>query len=141
MKLYVLLVMLAMHVVGDYILQGILASMKQRMWWVDKLIKTHGDEDGKLPSSIWHVYQNDFIPALLAHAYLWSFCIMLPIAIAMYIQGTLMTDALLLVGVFLGNLVVHAVTDHLKANIGAINLVEDQGIHFVQILITAIVML
>lgn len=141
MKLYVFLVMLAMHVIGDYTLQGILASMKQRMWWVDELIKIHGDEDGKLPSSIWRVYQNDFIPALLAHAYLWSFCIMLPIAIVMYIQGTLMTDALLLVGVFLGNLVVHAVTDHLKANIGAINLVEDQGIHFVQILITAIVML
>lgn len=141
MKLYVFLVMLAMHVIGDYTLQGILASMKQRMWWVDELIKTHGDEDGKLLSSIWHAYQNDFIPALLAHAYLWSFCIMLPIAIVMYIQGTLMTDALLLVGVFLGNLVVHAVTDHMKANIGAINLVEDQIIHFVQILITAIVML
>lgn len=141
MKLFVFLVMLAMHVIGDYTLQGILASMKQRMWWVNELIKIHGDEDGKLPSSIWRVYQNDFIPALLAHAYLWSFCIMLPIAIVMYIQGTLMTDALLLVGVFLGNLVVHAVTDHLKANIGAINLVEDQVIHFVQILITAIVML
>ena len=33
MKILVLFLMLFLHVVDDYYLQGILASMKQKSWW------------------------------------------------------------------------------------------------------------
>ena len=33
-KIFILLFMIMMHIVDDYYLQGILASMKQKSWWM-----------------------------------------------------------------------------------------------------------
>ena len=53
------------HIVDDYYLQGILASMKQKSWWT----KQESYEDK---------YKNDYIVALLMHAFSWSFMILIP---------------------------------------------------------------
>jgi hypothetical protein len=115
----ILLAMIFMHIVDDYYLQGVLAKMKQRSWW-----KENAPDE---------MYEDDWLVALIMHAFSWTFCIMLPIFLAVdfYINGY----TLLLFG---ANVVVHAITDHFKANAKKINLVTDQTIHIMQILITLI---
>lgn len=140
MNVYIALSVLAMHVVADFLLQGIMANMKQRIWWVDELIKLHQDTDGKLPRAIWDVYKHDYIVALLAHSYLWSFCIMIPIWIYVITLGTLAASTPAIIAFLFGNAVVHAVIDHLKANVGLICLVDDQIMHLGQLGITLFVL-
>ena len=118
-KPMILTAMLFMHVIADYTLQGVLASMKEKAYW-----KGHGNYRSKY----------DFIPALLAHAFSWAFCIMLPLAVAEYPPGTVFYVVLA------ANTAVHAVVDHAKANLGVLNLVEDQTIHMVQIVLTLLVL-
>lgn len=140
MAVYIALTVLAMHVVADFLLQGVMASMKQRIWWVNELLKLRQDADGKLPRVIWDVYKHDYIVALLAHSYLWSFCILIPIGIYMAALGTLIASTPTIIAFLFGNAIVHAIIDHLKANVGAICLVDDQIMHLGQLGITLFVL-
>ena len=111
--------MIQLHIVDDYILQGVLAHMKQKNWWKDNYPQ--------------ELYRKDYIVALTTHAFSWAFMIMIvPVAKGIY------TDTLnsLHVIVFITNWVVHALVDDLKANKFKINLLQDQVTHIVQILIT-----
>lgn len=119
MSYFVLLAMVFCHIVDDYYLQGWLASAKQRKWWEENA-----------PDKL---YRYDYIVALIMHSMSWSFMIMLPIAISQSFNVTLWFFA-----AFIVNAVVHAVTDHTKANLLKINLIVDQSIHIVQILLTFI---
>lgn len=65
MKIFILFCMLFCHVIDDYYLQGILASMKKKSWWE----KNAPDE----------LYKNDYKMALFMHSFSWSFMIMLPL--------------------------------------------------------------
>lgn len=117
MVIFILLTMLFCHVIDDFYLQGILASMKQKMWW-------RKQEQYK------EKYKYDYIPSLIIHAFSWVFMIMLPVAI--YLKFNLGWLYL----AYPVNLIIHAVVDDLKANKLKINLVVDQSIHICQILIT-----
>lgn len=118
-KLFVLLLMVFCHIVDDYYLQAIgpLASMKQRKWWEENYPQKQ--------------YKYDYLVALIMHSISWAFMIMLPISfyhtwdppVIFYVE-------------FAANIVVHAVTDHAKANDRIINLVTDQTIHMAQIFVT-----
>lgn len=119
MEIFILLAMLFCHIVDDYYLQGILASMKQKDWWRTK------------QESYSEKYRYDYIMALFEHAFSWTFMIMLPIFIVSKFQVSLS-----LCLVFLVNWIIHVITDNLKANKKKINLVEDQSIHIVQVVIT-----
>lgn len=121
-KFFIFILMVFCHVVDDYYLQGILASMKQRQWWVDNAPK--------------ELYQHDYKVALVMHAFSWAFMIMLPIAVHMNFQPTLRFFVALAV-----NMIIHAFVDDLKANKMKINLIEDQTAHIVQIVITALLLL
>jgi len=119
----IILSMLFLHIVDDYYLQGILASMKQRSWW-----KKNAPDD---------LYKHDYIVALLEHAFSWTFMIMLPILMAWWvgiIQVTIADFTLM----FVTNLVIHAYIDNEKANRKTINLIVDQSAHIFQIICTAI---
>ena len=116
MVIFILLAMLFCHVIDDFYLQGILASMKQKMWW-------RKQEQYK------EKYKYDYIPALIIHAFSWVFMIMLPITIYLKFNLGLLYLASPI------NLIIHAVVDDLKANKLKINLVVDQSIHICQILI------
>lgn len=117
----ILIMMIFLHIFDDFHLQGILASMKQKSYWVDECKKYDIEYDK---------YKHDWIVALIMHSISWSFMIMLPILL--FIQY----KSLMYIIAFITNTTVHCVTDHLKCNLFKINLVQDQTIHILQILLT-----
>ena len=119
MNVLIILAMIFLHIVDDYYLQGILASMKQKAWW---------KENAPDP-----LYKHDYIVALMEHAFSWTFMIMLPVGIY-----TLFYDKsiVLVVIMFLINWIIHSIVDHLKANVKVINLATDQVMHILQIIVT-----
>ena len=118
----VILAMIFFHVIDDYTLQGILASMKQKSWWE----KQPGYES---------MYSHDYIPALLVHGFSWSFMIHIPIFI--YYGFQLPYPNFFLVIIILQG-ILHSSIDHMKANDKVINLIQDQIIHLMQILVSFI---
>lgn len=122
-KTFVFLLMIFFHIMDDYRLQGILASMKQREWWK----KNGGDHE---------MYKLDYVWALIMHSFSWTFMIMLPIAI----KNGFNVDEVFVV-LFIINVLLHAVIDDLKANKKQINLWQDQIAHMIQILATFIALI
>ena len=118
--MFVILAMIFMHIVDDYCLQGILASMKQKQWWqAQKEYKP--------------LYKYDYIVALIMHSFSWAFMIMLPIAMMLNFNVSVgFVVALIL------NMIIHCFVDDLKANKKKINLVADQAIHIIQVLATGL---
>ena len=119
---FVILLMIFCHIVDDYYLQGILASLKQRLWWKQRASEPK--------------YKYDYIWALIMHAFSWAFMIMLPIAFVMNFEIDFLLGIL-----FFINVKVHAVVDDLKANKLKINLWIDQLLHMFQIFGTAVILL
>lgn len=122
MKIFILLTMIFCHIVDDYYLQGILASMKQKSWW-------------QKSESYSEKYRYDYVIALIEHAFSWTFMVMLPI----FIVSKFQIDVFICL-VFLVNWIIHAVVDDLKANKKKINLIQDQVVHLVQIFVTFILL-
>lgn len=119
MKLFILFVMIFAHIVDDYYLQGILASLKQKTWWENQ-------------KSYKPMYKYDYIVALIMHAFSWSFMISLPI---LYLGFTKWIAVAIIL-----NTIIHGIVDDFKANKGKINLIVDQSIHIIQIVITWILL-
>lgn len=120
-RLLILFSMLFCHIFADYNLQGVLSSMKQREWW-----RKHANN---------RRYDNDYKMALLEHAFAWSFVMELPLLVIAIIDHSILLAWLVLI-LYVPNTGVHYATDNWKANLKAFNLVEDQIVHFIQILIT-----
>ena len=107
------------HIVDDYYLQGILASMKQKIWWKENA-----------PDKM---YEKDYLVALFMHSFSWAFMVMfVPIIV---LHSNVALDALVY-AFFALNVAIHMIVDDLKANKRKINLITDQGIHMIQILVT-----
>jgi hypothetical protein len=118
--LFLLTCMFYLHIVDDFYLQGILAQLKQKQWW-----ETHYPDK---------LYKHDWFIALIIHAFSWSFAIMLPIIVYTLYKEQ---DIAMFYGTSLClNACIHAITDNAKANQLKISLLQDQCIHFIQILIT-----
>ena len=115
--------MLFCHVIADYNLQGILASMKQKSWW-----KSQSEYEKK--------YSKDWIPALIAHCISWTFIIMLPILFYYHFNVNYSFYI-----VFIVNCILHFYIDNLKANRHKINLIQDQICHLLQIVITFLMLI
>lgn len=120
-KIFILITMIFCHIVDDYYLQGWLASGKQKSWW-----------DKNAPNQL---YKNDYLMALFCHSFSWSFMIQLPVLIYSFYTHLFIWNIIL----FIINLIIHAFVDNLKANKLKINLIQDQTIHFIQIIITWII--
>ncbi len=121
--LLIFLLMLTMHTVEDYHLQGRMADMKQKSWW---------DE---YPAR----YHRDYIPVLFLHGMEWSVLVSLPLLL---LTGLDVPIWFVLAVVING--IIHATVDDLKANRFRINLIQDQTAHIVQmaaILILTLVMI
>lgn len=116
MKILLLFAMIFCHIIDDYYLQGVLASMKQKMWW-------------RKQESYNENYKHDYIIALTMHAFSWAFMIMLPFILVGVNQYVIVVSIAI-------NTIIHAFIDDLKANKKKINLVQDQIIHIIQILLT-----
>lgn len=120
--IFSLLAMIFLHIVDDYYLQGVLAKMKQKQWWKDNA----PDE----------MYKHDWIPALIAHAFSWTFMIMLPVAAAIILLGAGFAHIMMYCALFAINWFFHAYIDHYKANEKTINLIADQSLHLFLIIST-----
>lgn len=121
-NMFVLLAMIFCHIVDDYYLQGILASMKQRKWWEE-----HHPQK---------LYKFDYLVALLMHSLSWAFMVMLPISI--YRSWDIDGAFILL---FIANTAIHAFVDNMKANWLLINLIVDQSFHMIQIISTFLMLI
>ena len=117
MNIFVFWLMIFLHIVDDYYLQGWLASAKQKRYWQENA-----------PEKL---YEYDYLCALLMHSFSWSFMIMLPIAF-----NTRFEIGVSYIVAFVANLAIHAFVDDLKANRRKINLWVDQTIHIMQICVT-----
>lgn len=126
-KLATILMVLMMfcHVVDDFYLQGILAKLKQKAWWKENA------PDEK--------YEDDYVVALLVHAFSWSVMITVPYIVMMLVQQEYKITAVW-IGTLLCNTIIHAVVDTLKCNRGVINLWTDQSIHAMQVMATSVVL-
>ena len=113
----IFLTMVFLHIIDDYVLQGILAQMKQKKFW-----KENAPDE---------MYEDDYIWALIMHSFSWTFMIMLPFAV----QGAVDSAYYIF---FVANIIIHAIVDDAKANRFKINLWEDQLIHMFQIVITCL---
>jgi hypothetical protein len=120
-KFILLLSMFFFHIVDDYYLQGFLASAKQKSWW-----------EKNAPDNL---YKFDWFMALIEHAFSWTFSIHIPVFVCIFVfENTV--DPISLGFRFFMNMIVHAIVDDQKANRKRICLIEDQCIHFVQIILT-----
>ena len=86
--------------------------MKQKKWWEENA----SDK----------MYRHDYIVALIAHAFSWSFMIT--------ILTLLISDKYFVMCIFIvTNTILHAYVDNAKANWRCINLIVDQLCHLIQI--------
>ena len=74
---------------------------------------------------------SQYLIALVAHGFSWTFMVMLPIAIAYQLSPPRFFYLF-----FAMNLVIHVLIDHMKANLRKISLTTDQTLHIAQILAT-----
>ena len=116
MELKIFFLMILLHIIDDFHLQGILAKMKQKEWWK----KQEGYKD---------LYENDYQTALMIHSLSWSIMISLPLWFVPIKPITLGIVVII-------NSFIHYYVDDLKCNKLKINLATDQNIHFFQILVT-----
>jgi len=118
--LVLLVAMILFHLLDDYKIQGILSQMKQRDWWAKNAL----DE----------LYKHDYIMALAEHAFSWTVMVHIPAWVYAYLYGAKQLLGTYIIA-FLLCWLIHAVTDHAKANMHKINLVEDQLIHLFQVVV------
>lgn len=109
--------MIFLHIFDDFKMQGILADFKQKKWW-----KKNSPEK---------LYENDWLISLISHSMSWAFMIMFPIMVYFKFAVPVWYPV-----VFVINVIIHCVIDHLKANCKKINLVADQICHYIQIIFT-----
>lgn len=114
---FILLLMIFLHIVDDFYLQGCLANLKQKDWW-------------RKQESYCDLYENDYIVALICHAFSWSFMINLPWTVL-----TKGNSFIVLFSISI-NFIIYSIVDTLKANKKIINLQTDQLIHIAQIFVT-----
>jgi len=109
----ILLFMIYLHLIDDYVLQGILAKLKQKDFWFP-----YGEK-----------YKHDYIVALLEHGFMNSFMVHIPIYIWLC-----KNEPILFASIFLFA-TIHAIIDGWKANDKKINLIQDQILHIVLIVV------
>lgn len=125
MEIFILFCMVFMHIVDDYYLQGILAQMKQKAWWIANCPD---------PEDAPGMYANDYKVALAMHAFSWAFAMMLPLGIYLLATGAGIGGVYIFM--LLMNAAIHYAVDDAKANWEAINLRADQTAHLIQVVCT-----
>ena len=118
MIIKILLLCFGLHFFADFNLQGILAQFKQKEFW-----KKNAPQK---------LYETDWAISMLCHSAYWALVTFAPVIYLWRGRG------LGLVLLLFANILIHAAVDDLKANARKINLVDDQLLHFMQIVATVI---
>lgn len=131
MNTKILFIMLFLHLIDDFHLQGLLASFKQRDWWIKQIKDMTLKYEGKLDTTDfdkkYKLYGKDWIISLILHGFSWTFMVCLPYFITKDLNWIFFLG-------FFSNMVIHCLVDDLKANEKIINLTADQIIHIIQII-------
>lgn len=117
----ILLLMFFCHLIDDFVLQDKFTYLKQKSWWV----KTCKDEGLSIEK-----YGNDYKMALFEHSLEWSIAIIIPVIFLLNVNGAV------LLGCVTANTIIHYIIDNAKANQLRLNLIQDQLLHFIQIIAT-----
>lgn len=128
MKVLILVIIVFLHIVDDYYLQGVLASMKQKSWWERQYTGSLAHKQEQREK-----YGRDYLIALAAHAFSWSFMVNIPWLIMAFMYPPLVSAYIITLVV---NALVHAYVDNIKANYLKINLIQDQTLHLIQLIVT-----
>ena len=135
-KIFILFLMLLMHYIEDFHLQGCLANLKQKKWWIDELCKKFDCDDKREevrePYLTTTIYKNDYKMSLFAHSIENALFVMLPLIIDLliteFVKGMSNTWIFFIPAIVL-ICMTHYVIDDEKANKMKINLVQDQLLH------------
>lgn len=125
MAILILIEMLFLHCFADYHLQGILASMKQKEWWIKQAPNVVEFNKSQ--------YKNDYKAALVAHSLEWSFVVLFPV-FYLLMKSTTIYRIIAYLALLVVNAYFHYMVDDIKANKKMLNLVEDQILHLGQVL-------
>lgn len=134
-KIFILFLMLLMHYIEDFHLQGCLANLKQKKWWEKQTSNNDMHSHYALEHSI---YRNDYKMSLLAHSIENALFVMLPLILDMLISEftyCLQNTWILFIPSTILICISHYLIDDLKANEMKINLVQDQLYHLGVILL------
>ena len=113
--------MVLLHIIDDFVLQPVcLSKLKQKAYW-------ENDELGKK-----RLYRNDYKAALFIHGLSWSIMVHLPLMCMQFIYDYELGIPYICISVLL-HAVIHAYIDDIKANSHNMNLIEDQLLHFTQL--------
>ena len=122
----IFLLMIFCHLIDDFVLQDKFTYLKQKSWW----IKTCNDEGLSLEK-----YGKDYIMALFEHSLEWSIAIIIPVIFLCSTPGWILLLCVII------NTIIHFIVDNAKANQLRLNLIQDQLIHFIQIIITFLIII
>lgn len=119
--------MILCHIIDDFVLQPVcLSNLKQKQWWENNVLnKSKKYRD---------MYEDDYEIALLIHSLSWSIMISLPF---MFLVEANPIALIIMVAI---NTTIHYIVDDLKANKFKINLWIDQGCHFIQLILTYVIL-
>ena len=120
---FVLIFMIACHIIYTYKGKKSILLLKQKSWWKEN----HSS-----------FYINSYKVVLMEQAFLWSFIIHLPIVWHIFYYDGYYNTIPFLLSVFI-NCIIYTIVDDLKINKKLINFVQEQSIHFIQIIITWVV--
>ena len=128
-KLYLLVLLL--HFISDFTLQGNLGNLKWKTWWMDECNRMEKEKKLEWGSAgaTFHKYRFDYICGMVCHCLYWTIFTFAPIIWKMTSTWQI---ALLVVM----NAGFHYWVDDMKANKWRLNLCQDQLFHLVQITAT-----
>ena len=131
-KVFIFIAMILLHILEDFHLQGILANMKQKSWWLSECVKLGITYESSK-------YRRDHVVSLIVHALENSIFITLPLIIdGLITTFTTNPNNCLFIGwafIIFANTVAHAIIDDFKCNSKGINLIVDQILHFIFIIL------
>lgn len=113
--------MLLCHIIDDFVLQTKFSYLKQKSWWIKAC------QEDNLPIE---KYKNDYKMAVFEHSLEWSIVIIIPVMLFYNVSSIALATIILI------NTIIHYIVDNAKANQLRLNLIQDQILHFLQIIIT-----
>lgn len=126
------------NILEVYHIQGSLTNMRMQKWWEESLNKKYLCKNIKVDQpEVWKMDKNSWIPCLIAHAFEWTFCSILPLAIYGYANYHFENTFFwwIFIAVFFGNVILHYVIDIFRTHVTKITWFQDQLLHLVQIII------
>lgn len=126
LKLYLLVLLL--HFISDFTLQGMLSNLKWKSWWIEQCNKMEREmkTEWGTPKEWFHKYRFDYICGMIVHSLYWTLFTFAPIILKL-------TNSIDIFWLVVLNAGFHYWVDDMKANKWKFNLCQDQTLHFLQI--------